>query len=299
MKKNSLALIGILAGAGLFVLYDSLFVVHQTAQAIVMQFGDPLRVIKESGLHFKMPLLQNVVFYDKRMLDLDPPSERLILADQKRIEVDTFTRFRITDPLTFYKTVTTETQARSRLGAIVTSTTRRVLGNATLPTLLSAERDVIMNQIRERVNLEAQALGVDVNDVRIRRADLPDETSQSIYARMKSEREREAREARAQGQELAQQIRSRADREKVVLLAEAQKKAQILRGEGEAEAFRIWAEANSRDIRFYDFYRALQFYRSSLGESTWVLSPNSDLLRYLRPLPAEDETSGRKKAPGS
>ena len=297
MKKKSLVLIGILASVGMFVLYDSLFVVHQTAQAIVMQFGDPRRVIKEPGLHVKMPLLQNVVLYDKRMLDLDPPSERLILADQKRIEVDTFTRFRIADPLNFYKTVTTETQARSRLGAIITSTTRRVLGNITLPTLLSAERDAIMNQIRERVNLEAQALGVDVNDVRIRRADLPDETSQAIYARMKSEREREAREARAQGQELAQQIRSRADREKVVLLAEAQKKAQILRGEGEAEAFRIWADANGRDVRFYDFYRALQFYRSSLGESTWVLSPSSDLLRYMRPLSAENP--GGKKAPGS
>ncbi|KAF0138124.1 MAG: hypothetical protein FD153_1512 [Rhodospirillaceae bacterium] len=226
-------------------------------------------------------MVQNVVLYDKRILDLDPPAERVILADQKRIEVDTFTRFRIADPLSFYKTVNSETQARSRLGAIITSTTRRVLGNVTLPTLLSAERNAIMNQIRERVNTEAQALGVDVTDVRIRRADLPDETSQAIYARMKSEREREAREARAQGQELAQQIRARADREKVVLLAEAQKKAQILRGEGEGEAFRIWAEANSRDIRFYDFYRALQFYRSSLGEATWVLSPSSDLLHYM------------------
>ncbi len=279
--SNTLAMISAVAMTCLVMLYDSLFVVHQTSQAIVMQFGDPRRVLKESGLHFKIPLLQDVVFYDKRVLDLDPPVERVILADQKRIEVNTFTRFRIADPLNFYKTVNSETQARSRLGAIVISTMRRVLGNVTLPTLLSAERDSIMNQIRERVNDEAQALGVDVTDVRIRRADLPDETSQAIYARMKSEREREAREARAQGQELAQQIRSRADREKVVLLAEAQKKAQFLRGEGEAEAFRIWAEANSRDVHFYDFYRALQFYRSSLGEATWVLSPSSQLLRYL------------------
>ena len=279
--KNTLALISVIIMACLILLYDSLFIVHQTSQAIVMQFGDPRRVLKEAGLHFKIPLLQDVVFYDKRVLDLDPPVERVILADQKRIEVNTFTRFRIADPLNFYKTVSSETQARSRLGAIVISTMRRVLGNVTLPTLLSAERDSIMNQIRERVNDEAQALGVDVTDVRIRRADLPDETSQAIYARMKSEREREAREARAQGQELAQQIRSRADRERVVLLAEAQKKSQVLRGEGESEAFRIWAEANSRDVHFYDFYRALQFYRSSLGNATWVLSPSSHLLRYF------------------
>ncbi len=281
VRNNTLALVSALAVVSLVILYDSLFVVHQTGQAIVMQFGDPRRVLKEAGLHFKIPLLQNVVFYDKRVLELDPPVERVILADQKRIEVNTFTRFRIADPLNFYKTVNSETQARSRLGAIVISTMRRVLGNVTLPTLLSAERDAIMNQIRERVNDEAQALGVDVTDVRIRRADLPDETSQAIYARMKSEREREAREARAQGQELAQQIRSRADREKVVLLAEAQKRAQVLRGEGEAEAFRIWAEANSRDVHFYDFYRALQFYRSSLEDAMWVLSPSSDLLRYI------------------
>ena len=279
--SNTLALISAVTLVCLVMLYDCVFVVHQTSQAIVMQFGDPRRVLKESGLHFKVPLLQDVVFYDKRVLDLDPPVERVILADQKRIEVNTFTRFRIADPLNFYKTVNSETQARSRLGAIVISTMRRVLGNVTLPTLLSAERNAIMNQIRERVNGEAQALGVDVTDVRIRRADLPEETSQAIYARMKSEREREAREARAQGQELAQQIRSRADREKVVLLAEAQKKAQVLRGEGEAEAFQIWAEANSRDVHFYDFYRALQFYRSSLGDATWVLSPSSNLLHYF------------------
>lgn len=280
INKNAL-LITILASVSFFIFYDSMLVVHQTGQAIVMQFGDPRRVIQSPGLHFKIPVLQNTVFYDKRVLDLDPPAERVILADQKRIEVDTFTRFRITDPLNFYKTVNSETQARSRLSAIVTSTTRRVLGNVTLSTLLSGERDSIMSQIRERVNLEAKALGIDVTDVRIRRADLPDETSQAIYARMKSEREREAREARAQGQELAQQIRSRADREKIVLFAEAQKRAQILRGEGEAEAFRIWAEANSHDVHFYDFYRALQFYRSSLKDATWVLSPSSDLLHYI------------------
>lgn len=297
MKRNTLTLIGALAVTSIVVLYDSLFVVHQSAQAIVMQFGDPRHILKEAGLHFKMPLLQNVVLYDKRVLDLDPPGERVILADQKRIEVDTFTRFRIADPLTFYKTVNGEAPARSRLGAIVTSTTRRVLGNVALPTLLSAERDTIMRQIRDRVNTEARALGVDVADVRIRRADLPDETSQAIYARMRSEREREAREARAQGQELVQQIRSRADREKVVLLAEAQKKAQVLRGEGEAEAFRIWAEAYSHDPRFYDFYRALQFYRSSLGEATWILSPSSDLLRHMTITRQTRETEGTGRTP--
>ncbi|MEO5372767.1 MAG: protease modulator HflC [Alphaproteobacteria bacterium] len=283
MSRNTLIAAGALLLLLAVVAFDTFFIVHQTQQAIVMQFGDPRNVIQEPGLKMKMPFVQNVVFYDKRVLDLDPPAESVILTDQKRIDVDTFTRFHIADPLRFFQAVTTESQAKARLGDIVNSSLRRVLGNVTLPALLSSERDAIMGQIRDQVDTEAKALGLAVTDVRIRRADLPDETSQAIYARMQSERQREASEARAQGQELAQQIRSRAERERVVIVAEAQKKAQISRGEGDSDAIRIYAEAFNRDPEFYSFYRSLQAYRNSLGDSdtTFVLSPNSDFFRYF------------------
>lgn len=282
MKRNVVAIVGIALAVLVVILYDTLFTVHQTEQAIVMQFGEPKREIREPGLSYKIPFIQNLVYYDRRVLELDPPVERVILADQKRIEVDTFTRFRIAAPLEFYQTVTTEAQARSRLGGIISSSLRRVLGNYTLPTLLSPERDVIMGQIRERVDQEAKALGIVVTDVRIRRADLPEETSQAIYARMRSEREREASEARAQGKELAQEIRARADRERVVIVAEAQRKGQLARGDGDGDAIRIYAEAFNRDPQFYDFYRALQAYRGALAsDTTLVLSPNSPFFRYF------------------
>lgn len=283
MKRNTMILLGALLVVVAVIALDSLFVVHQTQQAIVMQFGEPKNVITTPGLKLKVPFVQNVVVYDKRVLDLDPPAESVILADQKRIEVDTFTRFYIANPLRFFQAVTTEAQAKSRLGDIVNSSLRRVLGNMTLPAVLSPERDAIMSQIREQVDTEASALGLAVTDVRIRRADLPEETSQAIYARMQSERQREASEARAQGQELAQQIRSRAERERVVIVAEAQRKAQVSRGEGDSDAIRIYAEAFNRDLEFYSFYRSLQAYRHSLRDSdtTFVLSPNSDFFRYF------------------
>lgn len=283
MKRNTMILLGALLVVVAIIALDSLFVVHQTQQAIVMQFGEPKNVITTPGLKLKVPFVQNVVVYDKRVLDLDPPAESVILADQKRIEVDTFTRFYIANPLRFFQAVTTEAQAKSRLGDIVNSSLRRVLGNMTLPAVLSPERDAIMSQIREQVDAEASALGLAVTDVRIRRADLPEETSQAIYARMQSERQREASEARAQGQELAQQIRSRAERERVVIVAEAQRKAQVSRGEGDSDAIRIYAEAFNRDLEFYGFYRSLQAYRHSLRDSdtTFVLSPNSDFFRYF------------------
>jgi membrane protease subunit HflC len=214
---------------------------------------------------------------------MEPPAEEVILSDQKRIVIDSYMRYKISAPLAFYQAVGTEASAQSRLREVVTSALRRVLGNASMATLLSSERSVIMADILTQVNQETQRFGIAVADVRIRRADLPTETSQSIYDRMKSERDREAREARAQGQELAQQIRSRADRERTVILAEAQKQSQILRGEGDGESTRIFAEAFGKDPAFFDFYRSLQAYRHALGDNntTLLLSPDSEFFRHF------------------
>lgn len=263
---------------------SSLFVVDQTEQALVLRFGAHRATIKDPGLHVKIPFIEDVVRYDNRLLSLDPPDEQIILGDQKRIVVDTFTRFRIADPLKFYQAVRSESQARTQLSQIVSSAMRRVLGQVMLPSLLSDERSGIMGQIEKEVAERAsRELGLQIVDVRLRRADLPEETSQSIYDRMKSERERQAKEARAQGYEWSQQIRARAERERTVLLAEAQRQAQIERGQGDAEANRIFAEAFGKDPRFFNLYRSLQAYRDSLGDgnTTLVLSPDSEFLRVL------------------
>lgn len=266
----------------------SLFTVNETQQALVLQFGEPRRVIKEPGLKIKFPFIQNVVILDRRVLDLDPPVEQVILADQKRLDVDAFARYRIHNPLRFYQTVTNEVRAENRLNSIVNSALRRVLGSVTLLAVLSEERARVMNDLRAQVNAEAQDLGIEIVDVRIRRADLPEETSQAIFARMRSEREREAAEARAQGQEQSQQIRSRAERERTVLLAEAQRDSQKLRGEGDNQALRIIAEATSSDPQFYTYYRSLEAYRKTMGknDTTYVLSPESPFFRFFREVPA-------------
>jgi len=216
-------------------------------------------------------------------LDVDPPAEQVILADQKRIVVDSYTRFRIRDPLQFYQAVRTEEVARARLREIVNNANRRVLGSAMLPSVLSPEREQIMKEIQKQANEAAKPLGIDVVDVRIRRADLPPETSQAIFKRMESERQREAAEARAQGQERAFEIRAGADRERVVISAEAQRQSQILRGQGENEAAKIYADAFQADPQFYGFYRSLQAYRMSLADSntTFVLTPDSEFFKYF------------------
>lgn len=273
--------------AGILVLIlaaSSLFVVNQAEQALVLRLGAHRATIKDPGLHAKIPFIEDVVRYDNRLLALDPPDEQIILGDQKRIVVDTFTRFRIADPLKFYQSVRTETQARAQLAQIVSSAMRRVMGQVMLQSLLSDERASIMNQIQHEVAERAdQELGLQIVDVRLRRADLPEETSQSIYDRMKSERERQAKEARAQGYEWGQQIRARADRERTVLLAEAQRQAQIERGQGDAEANRIFAEAFGKDPQFFALYRSLQAYREALadGNTTLVLSPDNEFLRVM------------------
>ncbi len=261
-----------------------LFIVHETEQALVVRLGEPRRVIQQPGLHMKLPFIENVLYFDDRVLDYAPPAEEIIPSDQKRVVVDTFARFRITSPLQFYQANQgSEAVARDRLRGILISSLRRVIGNRTLASLLSEERAEIMRQIREETNERAAALGIEVIDVRIRRADLPQANAEAIYQRMQSEREREAREFRAQGAELAQRIRSRAERERTVIIAEAQRQAQILRGEGDADATAIYADAFNRDPEFFAFYRSMEAYRNSLTSegTTLVLTPDSDFFRYF------------------
>ncbi len=281
--NRKLVILGVIAIILGVVGASSLFTVSETQQALVLQFGEPKRVIQEPGLKAKVPFVQNVVMLDRRVLDVDPPVEQVILADQKRLEVDAFARYRIADPLRFFQSVGTENNAETRLASVVNSSLRRVLGNVTLLAVLSEERTRVMSDIRAQVNQEAQRFGIEIVDVRIRRADLPEATSQAVFERMRSEREREAREARAQGSEQAQQIRSRAERERTVILAEAQRDAQILRGEGDNQAIRILADAGGRNPEFYQFYRSLEAYREALRQdnTSLVLSPDSEFFRFF------------------
>ncbi len=276
------------AVALVFVLFNSLYILPQTEQAIVLQFGEPVRLVKEPGLKFKVPFIQNVVFYDNRLLNLDPPAQEIVLNDKKRLDVDSFTRFRIIDPLKFYQTVRTKEQARSKLKEIVNSSVRKILGRTTLQELLSQKRTQIMSDISAAVKTDAQQIGVSVADVRIRRADLPIEVLQAINARMKTERERDAKEFRAQGQQNAQQIRAKAEKERTIIIAEAAKQAEILRGEGDREATRIWNKAANRDPQFFAFYRSLAAYKKALneGKTSLVLSPDSEFFRYFQKAPA-------------
>ena len=266
-----------------FLGINSLFTMNERQQGLVLQFGEPKRVIQNSGLHFKLPLIQNVVRYDIRILEYDLPIEEVIAVDKKRMLIDSFTRFKIIDPLEFYKTVGTESSVRNRLNSNVISSLRRVVGRVTLEELLSEERSNIMENIKVEVNNEASRFGIEVVDVRIRRADLPEANSQAIYERMISERVREAKEFRAKGSEIAQKIRAEADKEKTVILAEATKKSEILRGEGESDAVNIYANAFEQDPDFYSFYRSMQAYGNVLGEdgTTMILSPDSEFLEFF------------------
>lgn len=281
--NRGLAILGVLVLIAGIVAYTSLYVVTQVQQAIVLQFGAPIAAVKDPGLKVKLPW-QNVVYYDKRVLDLDPPKQQVILSDQKRLDVDSYARFKIVDPLLFYQTVRDELGARSRLSPIINSSLRRVLGNETLLAILSDQRIGIMSSIRQQANDGARPLGMELVEVRIRRADYPEETSLNIYNRMKSERDREAKEFRAQGQEEAQKIRADADKQRVVIVAEAKKQAEILRGQGDAEAIKIYADAFGQDPEFFAFYRSMQAYRNAMksGDTTMVLSPDSDFFRYFK-----------------
>ena len=285
--NRSIILLGVLAAA-IFTASSTLFTVQETQQVLITQFGEPKRVIQQPGLHAKLPFIQNVISFDRRLLYFDAPGEEVILGDQRRLIVDSFTRYRINDPLRFYQTVgATEAGIRARLNTIVTSSLRRVLGNEPLLAVLSSDRPRIMGEIRRQVNEEARQFGIAVEDVRIRRADLPGENTQAILSRMQSERERVAREARAEGAEVAQRVRAGAERERTVLIAEAQAQADILRGQGEQEAIRIFAEAFQRDPAFFQFWRTMQAYREAFseGDTRLVLTPDSEFFRYFRESP--------------
>ena len=279
MKKILLPIIIVLSAAAFF----SIFIVKEINQAIVLQFGDPKRIISTPGINFKIPFIQNVVFLDKRILNLDAPPEEVIASDQKRLIVDAFARFQIIDPLKFYISVGNERVARSRLSTIINSRIRSVLGTQRLQTLLSADRTNQMALIQDGVNTEAEKFGIKIVDVRIKRADLPPANSEAIYRRMQTERNREAKEFRAKGAEMAITITSTADKEVTVILAEAEKQSQIMKGEGDGQRNKIFAEAFGKDPDFFAFYRAMQAYEKALigGETSLILSPDSEFFKFF------------------
>jgi membrane protease subunit HflC len=280
--------VGLLAGgvAAVIVLLLALscfYEVHQTEQALLLQFNAPREIVTEPGLHTKVPWVQSVVFLDKRLLNLEAPSEEVIAQDKKRLVVDAFARWRILDPLRFYQSLYDLDTAQLRLTPILSSNVRRVLGSQNFAAVLSSRREELMRDIRDNMNQEARNFGIKVVDVRIRHADLPAENSQAIYNRMKQERKREANEYRAEGSEISQRIRARAEREVTVLLAEATRESSILRGQGDAEKTKTLADAFGQDPDFFAFYRSMQAYETALpgDNTTLVTSPNSDFFRYF------------------
>ena len=280
--KISRFLLPVLVFAG-FAIYLSLFTVKEINQAIVLQFGDPKRVIATPGLQVKIPFIQNVVFLDRRILSLDPAPEEVIASDQKRLIVDAYARFKIVDPLKFYVSVGNEMVARSRLATIINSRLRSVLGKHSLATLLSEDRTKQMAIIQDGVNTEAEKFGITIIDIRIKRADLPQANSEAIYKRMQTEREREAKQFRARGAEMAVTITSTADKEVTVLLANAKKQSEIMKGEGDGQRNKIFAEAFGKDPNFFSFYRAMQAYEKALigGDTSLILSPDSDFFKFF------------------
>jgi modulator of FtsH protease HflC len=284
MRSRSLIAALALAALALYLLSSSLYVVNEGEQALVVRLGAPIDVVNQPGLKFKAPFIDAVYVTSTRSLVLEPPVEQAIMGDQKRLEVQPYARYRIVDPLRFYQALRTPEAANVQLAQFVSSSARRALGQAPLRALLTDERGHILDLIKTEVAAKAEPLGVAVDEVRFHRADLPFETSQAIYDRMKSERQREAKELRAQGFEWAQQIQARADHDRTVILSEAQRAAAIARGEGDAEANRTLAEAFSQNPAFYSLYRSLQTYKGALANSapTMIVSPDADFMRLMK-----------------
>ena len=282
MNKVFLAILGVVVIAGGIVAYGSMFTVHQASQALVLQFGNPIRVEREPGLKFKVPFLQNVEYFDRRILDLDPNSQEVILQDQKRVNVDSFARYRIVDPLEFRKKVSTDVEFRAVFGGRLNSAVRAEVGKVLLGDMLTAKRAEVMHLISEQMKSQGADFGVEVIDVRIGRTDLPETTSQAVYNRMRSSRVAQAAELRAKGEEEKTKIQAGADRERTIILANAQKEAEIARGQGEGARTTILNNAFGQDAEFFGFYRTMEAYGKAFDKGTsLVLSPNSDFMRFF------------------
>jgi len=284
----------VVAALALILAYSALFTVYQTKQALVVRLGDPRQVYEQPGLYVKWPLIENVIYVDKRILDLENPPQEVIASDQKRLVVDAFARYRVANVLRFYQSVGSIEGANSRLSTLLNSALRRVLGEATLTAVVRDDRGNLMARVREQLDREAEAFGIKVIDVRIRRADLPEQNSQAVYQRMQTERQREAAEFRALGSQRSQEIRARADRDVTVLVADATSKAEQVRGEGDAERNRVFAEAYNRDPDFFSFYRSMQAYEAGLkpNDTRLVVKPDSDFFRFFSD-PAGRSRSGQ------
>ncbi|MDG2032440.1 MAG: protease modulator HflC [Rhodospirillales bacterium] len=282
MNKLILAVIGVIVvGVGILS-FSALFTVHQTQQALVLQFGNPIRVVQDPGLHVKIPLVQNVQTFDSRILDLDPPAQEVILTDQKRINVDSFVRYKIIDPLEFRKKALTDANFRQIFGGRLNAAVRAEVGKVFLGDMLSDKREDVMQSITKTLKQQATQFGIEVVDVRIGRTDLPETTSQAVYNRMRSDRIAEAAKLRSEGAEIKAKIQAEADKDRTVIIADAQKTSQILRGEGEGTRTTVLNEAFGKDPDFFEFYRTMEAYDAAFGEgTTMVLNPNSDFFRFF------------------
>ncbi len=298
--KNAVAVLLAIAAIALLAAYGSLFTVYQTKQALVVRFGEPIRVITEPGLHTKVPLADTVITVDNRVLDLENAAQEVFASDQRRLVIDAFARYRITDVLAFYKTVNNIEGANSRLSSLLNAALRRVLGEATLIHVVRDDRAALMGRVRDQLDREARAFGIEVVDVRIRRADLPEQNSQAVYSRMQTERQRQAASIRGEGSQKSQEIRAKADRDVTVLVAEAQSRAEQIRGEGDAERNRIFAEAYGKDPDFFAFYRSMQAYEAGLrsGDTRLVLRPDSDFFKYFGNPAGKEMPKDAPKPPG-
>jgi len=281
--KNSVKKILVILTIAIITLQSSLLTVDQRQQVLILQFGEPIKVIDSPGIKFKMPFIQNAIYFEKRIIDLSLPEQEVIASDQKRLIINAFTKFKITDPLKFYTTVGSSSGLTNKLSGILDSSLRQVIGEVTLNELLTENRGDIMRKIKEAVGSSSEIFGIKIIDVRIMRADLPKENSDAIYARMQTEREKEAREIRAKGAEEADRIRAEANKEKTILLAEAKKTADITRGNGEKEANKIYASSFGKDSDFADFYRSMIAYKIALSndKTKMIISPDNNFFRHF------------------
>lgn len=282
MKSKNIFIIIVCLIALVFA-FDTFFVVNQTEQAVVFQFGKPKRVVKDAGLKIKVPFLENVIHFDNRLQEINTEDKEVIASDQKRLIINAFVKYKIVDPILYYTRVRDEYGFENKFSTILDSSLRQVIGEVPLNSLLSEKRTDVMEKIQDVVDAKAKQFGVEIVDVRITRSDLPQANSNAIYKRMQTDREREAREIRAEGEEMAQKIRANTDKEKTFLLAEARKQAEVIMGEGEAAANKIYSKSYSKDPEFYEFYRTMQAYKNSLnnGKSKLILSPNSEFLKGI------------------